>query len=662
MQGRNKGPSSSLRGDVRDLEKEKEEEDLVVAKVNASTSTKLPPVTNVDEWEARAVKKRASRMILWYDPDQESFVVRDGNGDSRSPDYNVDHRSGTRHLDFSVDNFQCPPSYTTPLGMGLSEVMSIDYGTTENNFAVNVISCVFGFMCGAMFKMSVAGMPVGDVACEVAGAAVAYALNAWFNCCRDDDVSVTITAGGVIQADGDSLEITYYGTDPDDIDHDSLGRLGIGETDTWNEDLGGSDLSIIELNVDETNDICASNFAFGVGESVSGTGRFETAVLPAYVIAYITAVKLDVGDQKGCVWFGDEVGSLGMLRFDWKLALQCTRYFQISGDVDFADCLKLTVYRYDVRQNGGYQAQYPNTKPQTNLPDNLRFMDIRNQRGGDFYCVDISTVSNMYNGARVHLWKCHGGDNQLWELDNMGRIRSKVNTDYCLEAGAAGVEYNSLYIWQCYDDLLHQQWNRLSNGRIKNQGHNKVIGISGGCHDENSNGKKIELHNENTIDWYHTHVGCGTAQAWFMMRPKFQIIQSHSTVFGPHRLCMGPFNSHGSVEDGETVFLDYCSYGPEQLWEFDGLGYIRNKRNRNMCVEAGEAGALYAKLKVSTCIDDTDGMHQRWNKEADGRIRNMSHGKYIGVAGCANRETGRTLELHSRYDHGYCDTLQKFYF
>ncbi|MGL5864394.1 MAG: RICIN domain-containing protein, partial [Dermatophilaceae bacterium] len=50
------------------------------------------------------------------------------------------------------------------------------------------------------------------------------------------------------------------------------------------------------------------------------------------------------------------------------------------------------------------------------------------------------------NGARVHLWPCHGGDAQQWESRNGALINP--HSGKCLDAGGADTGAR-LQIWDC---------------------------------------------------------------------------------------------------------------------------------------------------------------------------------------------------------------------
>lgn len=85
-------------------------------------------------------------------------------------------------------------------------------------------------------------------------------------------------------------------------------------------------------------------------------------------------------------------------------------------------------------------------------------------RLNDDYCLDLAG-SGTNNGNKVVLWRCHGGDNQLWMKDDKGYIRSKVNPNKCIDPrGPSTANGTPLQIWDCEDDYIPQKWTHGSNG------------------------------------------------------------------------------------------------------------------------------------------------------------------------------------------------------
>lgn len=89
-------------------------------------------------------------------------------------------------------------------------------------------------------------------------------------------------------------------------------------------------------------------------------------------------------------------------------------------------------------------------------PKQFRFVDVRSEirfvgKAGVEKCVDVDLANGRYdNGDRVHLWDCHGGNNQKFIVQSDGTIRPKFAQNFCLDA-SAGISYGSrIHLWQCH--------------------------------------------------------------------------------------------------------------------------------------------------------------------------------------------------------------------
>ncbi len=89
-------------------------------------------------------------------------------------------------------------------------------------------------------------------------------------------------------------------------------------------------------------------------------------------------------------------------------------------------------------------------------PKQFRFVDARSEirfvgKPGVEKCVDADLANGRYdNGDRVHLWDCHGGNNQKFIVRSDGTIRPKFAQNYCLDA-SSGITFGSrIHLWQCH--------------------------------------------------------------------------------------------------------------------------------------------------------------------------------------------------------------------
>src|SRR4051794_2453040 len=64
-------------------------------------------------------------------------------------------------------------------------------------------------------------------------------------------------------------------------------------------------------------------------------------------------------------------------------------------------------------------------------------------------CLDVNGPQVQTNGARVQIWDCHGGPNQLWRFER-GRIVSVAN-GRCLDVHGPDAGFNGARVqtWDC---------------------------------------------------------------------------------------------------------------------------------------------------------------------------------------------------------------------
>lgn len=111
-------------------------------------------------------------------------------------------------------------------------------------------------------------------------------------------------------------------------------------------------------------------------------------------------------------------------------------------DVDYANAVNGQTFKLWGRAN--------------DAPKQFRFVDANAEirfvgKPGVEKCVDVDLANGRYdNGDRVHLWDCHGGNNQKFIVQSDGTIRPKFAQHMCLDA-SAGVAFGSrIHLWQCH--------------------------------------------------------------------------------------------------------------------------------------------------------------------------------------------------------------------
>jgi hypothetical protein len=73
------------------------------------------------------------------------------------------------------------------------------------------------------------------------------------------------------------------------------------------------------------------------------------------------------------------------------------------------------------------------------------------------YCLDVYAW-NKSTGAQTVAWDCHGGTNQQWSIDNLGRIKS-VHSDKCLNVWGASTHAGAeVKMHPCTDWALNDKW------------------------------------------------------------------------------------------------------------------------------------------------------------------------------------------------------------
>ena len=111
-------------------------------------------------------------------------------------------------------------------------------------------------------------------------------------------------------------------------------------------------------------------------------------------------------------------------------------------DVDYANAVNGQTFKLWGRAN--------------DAPKQFRFVDANAEirfvgKPGVQKCVDVDLANGSYdNGDRVHLWDCHGGNNQKFIVQSDGTIRPKFAQHMCLDA-SAGISFGSrIHLWQCH--------------------------------------------------------------------------------------------------------------------------------------------------------------------------------------------------------------------
>lgn len=104
-------------------------------------------------------------------------------------------------------------------------------------------------------------------------------------------------------------------------------------------------------------------------------------------------------------------------------------------------------------------------------------------------CLDVHGSKVQTNGARVQLWDCHGGPNQLWRFDRDGRIIN-VASGRCLDLNGpdVGIPGGRVQVWDC-NGSPNQSW-RMEGARLVVAADNRCLDVH--RPDVNRNGAHVE--------------------------------------------------------------------------------------------------------------------------------------------------------------------------
>lgn len=133
-------------------------------------------------------------------------------------------------------------------------------------------------------------------------------------------------------------------------------------------------------------------------------------------------------------------------------------------------------------------------------------MPLRSQL--NFKCMDVPG-ENYSAGTELHMWDCHGKENQQFQFSGNGEIRIR---NLCVDAfGGLGNAGDKIGLWNC-NGGANQRW-RLEGNQIKGM-NGRCIDIVGGS---TSNGAKLVLwdcHGGDNQYWVTTGIGSSQRLAW----------------------------------------------------------------------------------------------------------------------------------------------------
>ncbi|MCW7536909.1 RICIN domain-containing protein [Aquabacterium sp. A7-Y] len=138
------------------------------------------------------------------------------------------------------------------------------------------------------------------------------------------------------------------------------------------------------------------------------------------------------------------------------------------------------------------------------LPDGTYLLRARHSNK----CADVKAASDE-NGANVHQWRCHGGDNQRWALRSLGNGYYEVKARHsgqCLDVDHSGTANGvNVQQWSCNGSTA-QQWKPVSKGRgyftLVSRVSGRVLDVAGGSQDNGANIYQWDATGANNQLWF----------------------------------------------------------------------------------------------------------------------------------------------------------------
>lgn len=90
-------------------------------------------------------------------------------------------------------------------------------------------------------------------------------------------------------------------------------------------------------------------------------------------------------------------------------------------------------------------------------------------------CLDVRGAV-FANGTPVQIYDCNGTGAQKWQIRSGSTKIKLAETNFCLDAGSSPANGIGMKIWQCYDNLIAQDWSYQSERYIR-------LGSTGQCLD-----------------------------------------------------------------------------------------------------------------------------------------------------------------------------------
>lgn len=214
----------------------------------------------------------------------------------------------------------------------------------------------------------------------------------------------------------------------------------------------------------------------------------------------------------------------------------------------------------------------------------------------------IFELANPYDGRcltiddhhNAEMWACRGSTDQMFLLDDQGRIRSLANQE-CLDVPTRN---GNLYSYPCHDGA-NQKWDLHGNETLRDRANHQCMDIAG-----NQSGDDANV-------WMYDCHGGNNQRFQIRDSTNFRLVTAHNGK------CLER-DPHGS-----NARVWSCLPGDNRNWRFDAQSRLRTEWSD----ECLDALGSHANLYTFGCHD---GQNQKWDI-SNGLLRERSRGECADI-------------------------------
>ncbi|TGL60622.1 ricin-type beta-trefoil lectin domain protein [Leptospira sarikeiensis] len=197
-------------------------------------------------------------------------------------------------------------------------------------------------------------------------------------------------------------------------------------------------------------------------------------------------------------------------------------------------------------------------------------------------CLDVNN-SGTENNTRVQVWNCNGTNAQKWFYEHStSYLRSKLNTDKCLDNGAENWNGGKIVLWDC-KDKDNMRFDLYDDSIRVRQ--NESIAVDANGSTSGSLVSQWTWHGGNNQRWEKNYES-----------PYFTLVNQASNR------CLDISNS--STANGARIQVYNCNGTDAQKWYYDPINsFLRSKLNPNKCMDNGGEARDGGKIALWDCKD-----------------------------------------------------------